>query len=69
VKYIVLLIVIPIMFVGFVEFILVAIETISSVINRHKRQKEIETIRRDFLNNPVEMVSDKGKVFWIGYKK
>lgn len=68
-KYVVFLIVIPVMAVGFVEFILVSIETISCVIDRHKRQREIETIRRDFLNNPVEMVSDKGKVFWVGYKK
>ena len=68
-KYAVFLIIIPIMFVGFVEFSLVTIEAISSVITRWRKQRKIDAIRRDFLDNPVEMVNDRGEVFWVGYKK
>jgi len=68
-KYIVLFIAFPIMAVGLVEFLLLICGAICDSIIGWKRRREHLRIRRDFLDNPVEMTNDRGEVFWVGYKK
>jgi len=69
VRYIVLFIAFPIMAVGLVEFLLLICGAVRDTIIGWKRHREYLRVRRDFLDSPVEMVNDRGEVFWVGYKK
>ena len=62
------LVVWPILILGmvmFVEFCFWVLDGISYLIHRRKEKQLI----RDYVENPVEMVNDRGEVFWVGYKK
>ena len=55
--------------IGFMEFLYWVFICSYSLTKKYITDREIERIRRDFLDDPVEMMNDRGEVFWVGYHK
>lgn len=55
--------------IGFVEFLYWVFIQSYSLTRKYITDREIERIRRDFLDDPVEMTNDRGEIFWVGYHK
>jgi hypothetical protein len=51
--------------VASVEFAFWFVDTIIYLFEKRRDKKMMEK----YIENPVEMVNDKGEVFWVGYKK
>ncbi len=54
-----------ILMVVFVEFLFWTLDVVIYLFQ--KRQDKI--LMEQYIENPVEMTSDKNEVFWVGYKK
>jgi len=58
-------VILPVMVLGFLDIIL----TILVAIKTYLYNREIDIIRRDFLDNPIELIGENGKIYYVGYKK
>lgn len=55
--------------IGFVEFLYWVFIQSYCLTRKYITDREIERIRGEYLDDPVEMVNDRGDVFWVGYRK
>lgn len=54
---------------GFVELCWLIFENILWAIDNFIQDRKLIKLRREFVDNPVELIGDNGKIYYVGYKK
>lgn len=53
---------------GFIELCWLIFENIFVAIDNFIQDRRLIELRGEFVDNPVELIGDNGKIYYIGYK-